>query len=204
MNEYKYVAVGKDRIETRQVNELIGISKGLIADGTINQSEAEFLHSWLATNSDVTNNPVITNLLSRVDTMLADGELDKDEAADLLSTLKGLAGGDFALGEPNKSITTPFDDPAPSIPFSVSTFCFTGTFAYGSRKACSDATISKGGSICGIKQGLNFLVVGEYASDAWKYASFGTKIEKAIAIRNNGHPLAIISESHWAGALSLP
>lgn len=62
-------------IDDRQIDTLIGLSKGLIADGKVDQSEAEFLHSWLIQSRQTTDNPVIINLLGKVDAMLEDGAL---------------------------------------------------------------------------------------------------------------------------------
>ena len=56
-------------IDDRQIDTLIGLSKGLIADGKVDQSEAEFLYSWLIQSRQTTDNPVIINLLSRVNAM---------------------------------------------------------------------------------------------------------------------------------------
>jgi hypothetical protein len=42
------------------------------------------------------------------------------------------------------------------------------------------------------------LVVGLYATESWKHSSFGTKIIKAVDMREAGAPIAIVSEAHWA------
>ena len=41
-----YNRVGGDRIASRQIDELIGIARGLVADDHINQPEVEFLQKW--------------------------------------------------------------------------------------------------------------------------------------------------------------
>ena len=40
----------RKRLAKRQMDTLIGISKGVIADGGVNQQEAEFLLNWLETS----------------------------------------------------------------------------------------------------------------------------------------------------------
>src|SRR5881394_940824 len=37
-------------VTDRQIDELIGLCKGVIADGVLNQQEAEFLRDWLKSN----------------------------------------------------------------------------------------------------------------------------------------------------------
>lgn len=65
-------------IDDRQIDTLIGLSKGLLAYCKVDQTEAEFLQTWLIQSRQTTDNPVIINLLSKVDVMLEDGILDTD------------------------------------------------------------------------------------------------------------------------------
>ena len=57
--------LGGPRISDRQIDELIGLAKGIAADDTIHQSEVEFLQKWLVANLDITQNPVIRVLYAR-------------------------------------------------------------------------------------------------------------------------------------------
>src|SRR3546814_16695766 len=82
-----YNRVGGERIESRQIDELIGLCRGMAADGAINRLEAEFLQKWLAANIAISSQPVIQTLYRRVSEVLADGRLEDDAAPDLLSTL---------------------------------------------------------------------------------------------------------------------
>jgi hypothetical protein len=41
-------------------------------------------------------------------------------------------------------------------------------------------------------------VLGTYVTSSWAHETFGRKIEKAIEYRDNGLPLIIITEEHWA------
>ncbi|MDB0064578.1 hypothetical protein N9F47_05315 [Gammaproteobacteria bacterium] len=49
----------RKHIDDRQIDTLIGISKGLLADGKVDQSEAEFLQTWLIQSRQTTDNPII-------------------------------------------------------------------------------------------------------------------------------------------------
>ena len=68
------------RLDDRQINELLGLSHGLLADGKIDLAEAEYLQKWLAANYISNSNPIISNLLHRVNDMLSDGVFDDEEA----------------------------------------------------------------------------------------------------------------------------
>ncbi|WP_108661062.1 BRCT domain-containing protein [Acuticoccus kandeliae] len=193
--------VHADRIEKRQIDELIGLARGITADGVINQAEAETLETWLAVNTSASDNPVIASLYTRVREMLADGLLDEDERGELLATLRALTGGPCELGEELKSTALPLCAPAPAVRFSGQRFCFTGTFAFGSRGACESVAKLHGGDAGSLLKSTNYLVIGMYVSDAWVHSTYGRKIEKACGWRAQGVPIAIISESHWTKAL---
>ena len=187
----------KPEIEHRAIDELIGLSRGLLADGMINQAEAEFLHKWLAANHHISDNPVIGHLLARIEEMLADNFLDDDEAEELFNTLERFTGNNFEFGEILKSTSLPVNDPLPPLEFEGKRFCFTGTFAYGKRKECEKAVIDLGAEAGPLTKKTDYLVIGVYATDSWKHSSYGRKIEKAAADRDAGHPIALIPENYW-------
>ena len=189
----------RKNMQDRQIDTLIGISKGLIADNVINQAEAEFLHGWLIQNRSVSDNPIIINLLDTLTAILEDGVLDEEEARELLGLLRCFAGEPSELGELAKPTSLPIDDPSPRLVFSGKTFLFTGTCAFGSRAQCHQATESLGGLIAkNVTKSLDYLVIGSYVSDSWAHESFGRKIEKAVEYRQQGVPLVIVTEAHWA------
>ena len=72
------------RLEDRATSELIGIAKGLIADGVVNEQESAFLVQWLEQNSTFDSWPFDV-INKRVGEMLADGKIDADERQELLS-----------------------------------------------------------------------------------------------------------------------
>ena len=201
MDEAFYNQVGGPRISSRQIDELIGLARGVAADGQVNQAEAEFVQKWLAANADISDQPVIRTLYHRVNEILADGVLDADEAADLLATLNAFSNRDFELGEVLKAPSLPLCAPPPALTFVDRKYCFTGTFNYGGRRDCEAAVIDRGGIAGSLTQKTDVLVIGVYATESWKHSSFGNKILKAVDMRDEGVPIAIVSEEHWAGFL---
>lgn len=191
-------------IHDRQVDTLIGLSKGLIADGIVNRDEANFLYSWLIQNQAASASPLIQNLLLKVDAMLADGQLDTDESTELFSILRSISGDASEIGELSKTTSLPLNAPAPKILFENNSFLFTGTCAFGTRKQCQEIIESLGGVNAGsVTKSLNYLVLGTYVTDSWAHETFGRKIEKAIEYRNGGVPLCIVSEAHWLSEADL-
>jgi len=202
MSQPLHKLFNRARLDDRQVNELLGLSHGIIADGAVSLEEAQYLQKWLVANTAVKDNPVVSNLLVRINDMLADNVLETDEAKELFETLQQFSGGDFEIGELLKSSTLPLDQPQPEISFDSTNFCFTGTFAFGTRKHCEDAVEKRGAAAGSLTAKTDYLVIGIYATDSWAHSSYGRKIEKAVEMKKKSLPIRIIGEQHWAQYLS--
>src|SRR5690606_26147495 len=128
-----FTRFNRKSVDDRQIDTLIGLSKGLVADGQVNQLESEALLTWLIQSRQTSDNPVIANLLDKVSALLQDGVLDEEESKELLALLQRINGDPCEIGELAKTTGLPLDDPFPSISFPQRTFLFTGTCAYGTR-----------------------------------------------------------------------
>ncbi|MFJ4247013.1 BRCT domain-containing protein [Pseudomonas sp. NPDC089741] len=191
------------RIDKRSADALAGVAAGLAADGKINQQEAEFLKNWIETHLVHWGDPVVNILYKRLEGMLSDGVLDADESVELLEILHQFAGlptgSAQTFSAPNN---LPLDNPAPSLSCADRVFLFTGVMAYGPRKACESLIVERGGVIgSGISKKIHYLVIGSIGNDQWLHSSYGTKIKKAVELRDSGVPIAIISEDHWQKVL---
>lgn len=200
--EALYNQFGRERISSRQVDELIGLARGVCADGLLNQAEVEFFEKWLVANLGVTDNPVTATLYRRVAEILEDGVADSDECHELLDTLQSFADTSFELGEVLKATELPLCDPAPVLEFEGKAYCFTGTFKFGQRRDCHAAVEALGAMAGSLTRKTDYLVVGHYATESWKHSNCGHKIMKATEMRDAGHPISIVSEEHWAGFVS--
>ncbi|MCB4769063.1 BRCT domain-containing protein [Ancylobacter sp. Lp-2] len=197
MDEAFLARVNGDRLTSRQIDELIGISRGLIADGQVNEAEVRFLQTWLAANLAISAEPLIHGLYARVATILADGVVDEQEKLELFETLESFSAGNLELGEVLKSTSLPLCRPAPALSFAGKRYCFTGTFTFGQRKHCEAAVTERGAQVGNITQKTQVLVIGAYATESWKHSSFGNKILQAVEWRSEGLPIPIVSEEHW-------
>lgn len=198
-----FVRFRDPQIADRQIDTLIGLCKGIVADETVNQAEAEALHNWLVANeANVRSHPVTYPLLEQVTEMLRDGHLDLNESAELLATLRLFAGEAQGAGEFITSSDLPLDNPPPVIVFKSRSFLCTGTFAFGTRPKCVAEIEKRGGTYAkSVRRDLDYLVLGNYVTPSWKHETFGTKIEKAMMWRDEREmPLAIVSEEAWLKA----
>ena len=188
------------RLSDRAIDELIGLSRGVIADGVVTQAEAEFLARWLDRNRHIQGEWPANVLYSRVREMLADGLLDSDEQHELLGLLSDITGEGESLQYDAQSLSTqlPLTQPPPQIVVPGNEFCLTGRFVHGTRKECEGEIVSRGGvTKKKPRQSTDYLVIGYLGSTDWIHSTHGRKIEYALELSSNGSPIALVSEQYW-------
>lgn len=191
-----------NEIKDRNIDELIGISRGLLADGSINEDEAKYLLQWIENhfdNIDLKEYPLDT-IYDRLKKVLADNILDEDEALEIKELLQSFT-GDKPITEQVKSMssTLPLSDPLPSVELNGSIFCLTGTFTIGTRKQCENIIKELGGTTKKAPtRDTDYLVIGILGNDDWIHSSYGRKIEKAAELRDTKKSnIKIITEEHF-------
>lgn len=201
LNDHALSKIHGDRIVKRQIDELLGLAKGALLDGKVDQHEAEGIFAWLNANAMCLETWPASVLYDRLRAMLADGVLGEDESQELLGLLMQFAapqGGVISV----TPTTLPLTVPAPPIVHFGRSFCFTGVFECGSRSKCHELVLALGGGPAkGVTKKLDYLVIGSVGSEFWRHSSFGTKIMKAAQYREEGAPIAIVSESYWLSRL---
>lgn len=193
-------AFRSEAVIDRQIDELIGLIKGVMADGMVHQGEVEFLIDWMNTNHQARDKWPAKAIYPRLVAAMEDGIIDLDEEREIMDVLLATIGGNTApmCGESSNSTALPYTKPFPEIDFYGRTFCFTGKFACGSRRWCEESIEKRGGiAISNITKKLDYLVIGEIGSRDWIHSTHGRKIEKAIEYNENGVPIYIISEQYW-------
>ena len=185
-------------VRARSIDELLGICKGVIADEKVCQSEALFLLNWLEANRSVAKEFPASVLYPRLIEMLADGVLDDTESKELLEMLQLMTGEQGQQATVAMSTGIAYDSPQPPLDFEGNEFCLTGEFAYGRRNDVQSRIESLGGACVKsvVKRGC-VVVVGCMGSEAWLHSTHGRKIKEAVAAREAGHPVIVISEEHW-------
>ncbi|MBO6555388.1 MAG: BRCT domain-containing protein [Pseudomonadales bacterium] len=191
------------RIQDRLIDELIGICRGIIADGVIEESEAIFLGQWIENHRELAEKWPANVVYARVTEMLMDGVLSDEEQNDLLTTLRDLTGEGSPLQEPNQATSLPLTKPEPEVDFSGKEFCLTGKFVFGSVEDCEETIVEVGGQVVESPEtGTDYLVIGEFCSPDWVHTTFGRAIERAVELQQGGAAIKIISERRWVDALA--
>jgi|TARA_B110000196_G_scaffold302830_1_gene298154 NAD-dependent DNA ligase len=193
---------GASRVQDRLIDELIGISRGVIADGIVDEQEAIFIGQWIEQHREVSDKWPVNILYTRLVEMLKDGVLSKDEQKELMATLRDITGESSVFQEPNRSTTLPLDNPAPVIDFEDKTFCLTGRFVFGTLRDCEETIVDMSGSVVqSPSQETDYLVIGELGSPDWVHTTFGRSIERGVELKQQGFAIKIVSEEHWVNSL---
>jgi NAD-dependent DNA ligase len=200
-------------VSQRTKAELFGLVQGVLADGYVVEEEARTLFRWIERNHATKDQWPANVLYDRITAMLSDGILDANEQRELIGILLKYMERVEAFGTasppesvplaPHITLDNPFDRPIPTIQHGGRTFVVTGDFAIGTRPFVISLIESRGGRVhAAVSKQVNFVVVGEFGSDAWvEKKKWGTKIEKAVAIRQKGTPIFVVEEKHWAQSL---
>ena len=191
-----------NKLDDYQVSALLGLCRGLIADGKINQSETDALYTWLMAHEETIENPVMTAFKKELRNFTREETKNSSKNIELLKLLDGLVGGKTEVGECLHTTTLWLDDPPPEVLFEDRKFCLTGKFSYGRRGQCEDEIRTRGG-MCqqSPTKATDYLIIGSYAEGTWIQSAYGRKIEKAVALRASGLPIRIISETHWHASM---
>ena len=177
-------------------SQLIGLCRGILADGHLADSEIVALDQWMSTYLPILPQWPARHLAERVREVLLDGVIDDGERSDLRQFIEQAAGieGTDRFDVPT---TLPLTRPEPHVEFDGRRFCLTGTFVFGPRKVVSAEIARWGGEVVDSIGRADFLVIGACVSGAWKFTTHGRKIEEAVSLVESGRRLAIISEHHW-------
>jgi NAD-dependent DNA ligase len=186
----------------RSLNELLGLTEGLMADGRLADSEILFLRDWLENHHAFASSFPGNVIHARIAEVLEDGIITQEEREHLTETLNKLIEGRLEDLADEVDLTELWFDEPGIIDFHSTRFCLTGNFVYGPREVCRMAIESRGGQVLPmITSEPEILVVGGLGVDEWRTGRLGAKIEAALQMKKQGVPVQIIAEETWAEQL---
>jgi NAD-dependent DNA ligase len=204
-NDGHPVALGLNRHRRleRDISELLGLAKGILADGQVSDAETVLLEQWMRAHAEPVARWPCDQVAARLRIVLADGIIEHEERSDLAELLAQLVGGDAGIIDGDNATTAlPLDRPPPALVYPDQCFVLTGKFAHGTRRACERLVQERGGTCkSGVTMHTNYLVIGTFGSRDWVHTSHGRKIETALQYRAKGSSVAIIAEQHWSASL---
>ncbi len=187
-----------EKIE-RAVDELLGVCKGIIADGKVDTNEVVYLKSWLEQNREVAAIWPANVLSERIRQIYADGVVDGQERKELADLLYRITGDKPGIEDAMRLAGSEvIDFPEPRIEFEGKVYCLSGQFAYGSREKC-EAAITARGAICHRHPNpeTDYLVIGALA-DGQGDLEHGRNIEFVVTNPDARSRTAIVSEENWS------
>lgn len=181
--------------------EMVGLLRGIVADGKVSNEEAGHLARWTRENPDVAARWPANLLARRLEGIVRDGRVDARERKHLAALLAQLT-ADPAGAAPTLATDLPVDRPEPDVVFEGRTFVLAGEMAFGPRRSCEHEIVEMGGR-CerSVTRRTDYLVIGSLARDDWAQESFGALVDEVVQYRARGVPIAIISEERWSQAL---
>ena len=198
-----YSGINVERRVRRDMAEMLGLCKGVLADGVVCEEEAFALMTWAEEHPDLALAWPGNVLYRRLRRIFDDGHASGSERDDLAGLMEELVGGTSGtVGGETATTGLPLDDPQPSLEVPDRVFVFTGRFAYGTRRTCEEAVRQLAGwAESGLTKRADYLIIGTFASRDWVQTSYGTKILKAVEYREKYSAPAIVSEQHWVAHL---
>jgi NAD-dependent DNA ligase len=175
----------------------------MLADGKLTDDEILFLNNWLAENGEIAGTWPGDVLFRRVQKALSAGRISDAERAHLQETLSDLIGGSLPeTGAVSGGSTRLPLTRCREIIIPQRNFCFTGQFLFGTRDECEEVISARGGyTTPRVTKNLDYLVIGQLASQAWSSSSHGRKIEKAVSYRTDGCAIEIVDEAMFVAAI---
>ena len=163
----------------RDVSELLGLAKGILADGEVSEAETVLLDQWMKARPERVACWPCDQIAARLRAALADGVIEEEERRDLSELLVQLVGGDAGIiDEENAATALPLDRPPPLVAYPGRVFVLTGKFAFGTRKACERKVIERGATCeSSVTLRTNYVIIGTFGSRDWIHTSHGRKIE---------------------------
>jgi NAD-dependent DNA ligase len=190
----------QQRIE-QGLAEMIGLVRGVVADGRVTGEEAGRLTQWARERPDVAQRWPANLLARRLERIQQDGRMDARERSHLEAILAQLARNPGGLGFP-LATDLPVDIPPPAVVFEGRTFVFAGELAYGPVRSCEREVRELGGE-CerSVTRRTDYVVLGSLSAGEWAQDALGPVLDAVVHYRARRVPIAVISEEHWANAL---
>lgn len=197
-------------IITKSVQTLQGICHGILADNRINEAEVAGIISWIEDHEFLEGTYPYDELRTLLNSILADMVITSDE----LNRLKAFL-GEFVDCTVSYNVSqTEIDELRslynigglcalhPNVIIQDHNFCFTGESSKASRHEIEQIIIEHGGIFAKSVSGkTDYLVIGDHGSDAWVFACYGRKVEKALEIRKKGGKVVILNENDFWNVL---
>lgn len=174
--------------ESKAVNELQSALRYITKSGKLENEHIYTIKDWLDKHDEYISNYPFAEIKEAIEKVLKDGYIDNDEIDYLFSLFNELL-------DPVSSHSV---KEACEIDMQGKKVCVTGSFAHGDRSEIEELFKSMGAVIVKTVYGTtDYLIVGEFGSDSWRYGNYGSKIKKALEYQKKGKQVEILGEKEF-------
>lgn len=175
---------------TLQMNTLLSLVKSVCQDGLITEDEVNHLRAWIDEHQELAKEFPYALIQSSIEQALSDGVLEPLELRQLFETFL------FLLDPLGATF------PCNNADLTGKLVCLSGNFDYGTKEDVEKLLVSVGATVHPrVTSKLNYLIVGNQASDEWSFGQYGQKIKQAIQLQMKGKPVKILKESDLMAAI---
>ncbi len=189
------------------MQRLQSLVAAISSDGQVSVDELCGLADWLLENEHLKTCWPYDEIESLVSGVLEDGKIDPAEHAMLMAYF-----GEFLAAVDSKvearrdaregATVVGLCAVDPAIRFPGSVFCMTGSSGRYSRQEFAVTIAGRGGkAVNAVSKSVHYLVIGAGGNPCWAYACYGRKVERAVELRKEGHPIVIVHETDFHEAV---
>jgi hypothetical protein len=194
---------------TADMQRLHSLVAAIGSDGQVSVDELCGLADWLLENEHLKTCWPYDEIESLVSGVLEDGRIDPAEHAMLMvffdefvSVLDNRTDVSPRVRE-GATVVVGLCAVCPEIRFPDSVFCLTGSSHKYSRQDFAAVIAGRGGTaVGGVSKKVHYLVIGADGNPCWAYACYGRKVERAVELRKEGHPIVIVHEKDFHDAVA--
>ena len=173
---------GGGATESQAARALMGLLRGVSADGIITVDEASLVSDWMKENGYLKTSSAYGALFRLLEDALEDGILDGEEQKALFEEMRKLL-------NPVAKITNAME-------VANNVFCLSGDFEHGSKSEIEKDIERCGGVIAkSVTRKCSYVVIGSLGSERYKFGDYGTKVTKAMELQDKGFCIRVITES---------
>ena len=193
---------------TSDLQTLQGICHGVLADGIIKEKEVYDLEKWLEQNTHLSTYYPYDEIRSLIVSIVSDKKIDEEEKLILKAYLNQFV--NLENKEIEEQINRETSDinisghctSNPNIILDGNFFCITGILKSGNRSSLEKKISDLGGiPTKALTKKTDYLIVGDNGNQAWAFACYGRKVEKALDLRKKGHTISLIHEFDFIDAI---
>lgn len=188
------------------LNRFFGFCRGIACDGVIKAREATSVANLISLRQELLKAPGVLEIYNTARDAIADGIVDLEESEEIARAITAIVGDSYADTGLSTAFGVAVFDEYRFSRFNDellgSTVVFTGNFRTFPRSRLEERLSTMGAILSNTVNGkTHFLIIGGEASRDWIEMNRGTKMRKAMELRQKSEMPRLVSESQLMRSL---